>query len=131
MSTLACGPREHLLVVQVLTIMHGYKKSWIRQAKRGSSGCRRTTWYTTTARTWSDSHKASLKNVLLLKIRSCLVHTNRLFHSSTVCESNSISKTIFVAWVEYCNLRRNYVLQSFMYSKLLINTINTIKWHGN
>ena len=67
---LAFGPLGHLLVVQVVhllppqVVMLGSLKRWTQQAKRGSTGCKRITWFTTTARTQSDFLKAFLQNAL-------------------------------------------------------------------
>ena len=65
------GLLGHLLVVQSLhlqelpTIIHGWKKIWIPQAKPGWSGCRKITWFITTAQTPNASHRAFLQSVPL------------------------------------------------------------------
>lgn len=51
---------HHLPAILILLLqpaVHGWMKSWITQAKRGSNGCRRITWFIITALILSDFHK--------------------------------------------------------------------------
>lgn len=59
------GPMESLLASPtLLIIMLGYLNSLIPQTRKGWDGCRRITWFTTTAMTLSDSLRVSLWNAL-------------------------------------------------------------------
>ena len=67
MLMLVCGLLDHLLAAKIPVLLPptlGSTRSWTLQAKRSSSGCRRTTWFTITAQTQSVSHRAFLLNAL-------------------------------------------------------------------